>query len=294
MTEPITYDKISANGLTFEVAMCGQGERLALCLHGFPESAFSWRYQMPALAELGYRVWAPNLRGYGNSSRPPGIGNYRMQYLRNDVAGLIDAAETSDITLIAHDWGGAIAWDFALRKVRPLSALVILNMPHPTLFARAVKQWPQLRRSWYILFFQLPWLPEWLLSRNNGEWIARAFRDMAIDKTRFPEDVLSEYRRNAMMPGALTAMLNYYRAALRYADLPKPTPRLDIPTLMIWGEEDRALGKELTLGTEALVEDFTLRYLPRISHWVQQEAPDQVNAILAAWLSGEMPPIYDN
>ena len=289
----LAYEMIDANGLTFEVATCGTGERLALCLHGFPETAFSWRHQLPMLAALGYRVWAPNLRGYGNSSRPPGIKNYAMQHLRADIAGLIDAARADEVILIAHDWGGAIAWDFALRQLRPLSRLVILNMPHPVIFARAVRRWPQLRRSWYILFFQLPWLPEWLLSRNNARWIARAFRDMAQDKSRFSEEVLAEFRDNAAQPGALTAMLNYYRAALRYAELPDPMPHLDTPTLMIWGEEDRALGKELTLGTEALVTEFTLRYLPHVSHWVQQEAPDQVNAILAAWLCGEAPPIYE-
>lgn len=293
-SKPLAYELIDANGLTFEVAMCGAGDRLALCLHGFPETAFSWRHQMPMLADLGYRVWAPNLRGYSNSSRPSGINNYAMQHLRADIAGLIDAADASEVTLIAHDWGGAIAWDFALRAVRPLSRLVILNMPHPAIFARAVRHWPQLRRSWYILFFQLPWLPEWLLSRNNAQWIARAFHDMAVDKTCFSEDVLAEFRRNALLPGALTAMLNYYRAALRYADLPDPMPHLKIPTLMIWGEEDRALGKELTSGTDALVENFTLRYLPRVSHWVQQEAPDRVNAILSAWLCGETPPFYDD
>ena len=288
----IRTEFIEANGLRFEVDMCGKGRKLALCLHGFPELAYSWRYQLPLLAELGYCAWAPNLRGYGNSSRPETVANYAMPHLTADVAGLIDAAQADSVVLIGHDWGGAIAWDFALRGIRPLDRLVVMNLPHPTLFARGVRRWPQLRRSWYMLFFQLPWLPERLLGHRGAQAVGRAFRHMAIDKSRFTDRDLEMFRANAQIPGALTAMLNYYRALLRYPAFPDPAPILETPTLLIWGEEDTALGKELTYGTEALVSDFTLRYLPNVSHWVQQEAPEKVNAIMRAWISGETPPNY--
>ncbi|MSP42203.1 MAG: alpha/beta hydrolase [Alphaproteobacteria bacterium] len=285
--EPPATEFITANGMRFEVTTCGSGKKLALCLHGFPEHAYSWRHQLPLLAGMGYRVWAPNLRGYGNSTRPIGVAQYAMKHLLDDVAGLIDASGAREVVLIAHDWGGAIAWEFALRRIRPLSRLVVMNIPHPRLFELGVRRWAQLKRSWYILFFQLPWLPEWVLGRHGARAIGEAFRGMAIDKSRFPEEVLEVYQHNALQSGALTAMINYYRALFRKGARPEKARvpgKLDVPTLMIWGEADTALGKELTYGTENLVSDFTVHYLPGVSHWVQQEAPDKVNEILRAWL----------
>ena len=252
---------------------------------------------MPLLAELGYTAWAPNMRGYGQSSRPIGIDAYQMKHLLGDVAGLIDAARargvTGPVTLITHDWGGAIGWAFALGEVRPLERFIVMNLPHPMLFFKRLRTWAQLKRSWYIFFFQLPWLPEKLVTMRRAQFIANAFRNMAISKDRFPDSVLDKYRKNALIPGAMTAMINYYRAAFRnrpsQADL-AALAILKTPTLMIWGEEDTALGKELTYGTDKLVRDFTIRYLPQVSHWVQQEAPEAVNAIIKAWIEGEPVP----
>lgn len=296
---PIRTARIEANGLTFEVDMCGEGEKLALFLHGFPESKFSWRHQLPLLAELGYTAWAPDLRGYGGSSRPEDRDAYRMEHLLADVAGLIDAARARGIggpvTLIAHDWGGAIGWSFALSGLRPLERFIVMNLPHPTLFIKGLRSFAQLRRSWYIFFFQLPWLPEKLLTLRHAHAVGQAFRGMAVDKSRFPDSVLEPYRRNALIPGAMTAMINYYRANFRDPQAQAQTdwrdpPVLETPTLMLWGEEDAALGRELTLGTGALVRDFTIRYLPQVSHWVQQEAPETVNAMIRAWIEGRPVP----
>ncbi|MEQ1887946.1 MAG: alpha/beta hydrolase [Alphaproteobacteria bacterium] len=289
METPITQS-VAANGLRFEVDMCGSGKKLALCLHGFPEHSYSWRHQLPLLAELGYLAWAPNLRGYGNTSRPSGVASYAMKHLLDDVAGLIDASGAEEVVLIAHDWGGAIAWEFALRNIRPLKGLVVMNIPHPKLFEQGVRRWAQLKRSWYILFFQLPWLPEWALGRDGARAIGDAFSSMAVDKSRFTPEVLEVYQRNALIPGALTAMINYYRALFRSGPKPghpRAPGKLQTPTLMIWGEADTALGKELTCGTQDLVNDFTVHYLPGVSHWVQQEAPEKVNEILRNWLSGK-------
>jgi pimeloyl-ACP methyl ester carboxylesterase len=287
---------VRANGLTFEVDQCGDGDRLALFLHGFPESSFSWRYQQPLLARLGYTAWAPNLRGYGNSSRPAGVAAYTIDHLIADVAGLIDAADKRSCVLIGHDWGGAIAWSFLLRRVRPIERFIVLNIPHPILFFEGLRRPRQLLRSWYIGFFQLPLLPEWLLCRSGAKAIGDAFFNMAVDKSRFPAEVLNVYRRQALQPGAMTAMLNYYRALPRSRPRPAQVRRLrqtvlEVPTLMIWGERDAALGKELTIGTDRLVRDFTLRYLPDVSHWVQQEAPETVNAMIEAWLTGRPVPV---
>lgn len=293
----IRTEMVEANGLTFETDMCGNGDKFALLLHGFPESKFSWRYQLPLLAELGYTVWAPNLRGYGHSSRPPKVADYNMTHLLDDVAGLIDAAKarglSGPVTLMAHDWGGAIGWSFVLSEKRPLERFVVMNLPHPTQFMKKVSGWAQLRKSWYIFFFQIPWLPEKLMTARGAKAIGDAFYNMAIDKSAFPEDVLEHYRQNALIPGAMKAMINYYRASFRHnpmKDVWENPPQIKTPTLMIWGEEDTALGKELTYGTDELVDDFTLRYLPNVSHWVQQEAPQTVNAMLQAWLTDQPVP----
>ena len=290
--EALRYQTVSANGIEFNVAVAGSGERLALCLHGFPESSFSWRFQLPLLARLGYRVWAPDLRGYGRSSRPIGVRAYSLENLAADVAALIEASGAKETVLVGHDWGALIAWHYAMFGRLPISRLIIMNVPHPKLAEKGLRTLRQLAKSWYIFFFQLPWIPEWLLARNHCAAIAQAFRGMAVDKGRFPDEVLRVYRDAAAEPGALTAMLNYYRALLRDARTrQRGAPRIVIPTLMIWGEVDTALGKELTFGTHEYVADLTLRYLPGVSHWVQQEAPETVNGMIEAWLLGNPVPL---
>jgi pimeloyl-ACP methyl ester carboxylesterase len=278
---------VQANGLNFAVDQCGKGQNLALFLHGFPESKYSWRDQLPLLAELGYTAWAPDLRGYGAIDCPQVMADYAMPHLIDDVTGLIDAARaagiTGEVTLIAHDWGGAIAWFYVLAPKRPIAAFIVMNLPHPKKLAEGLKTFRQLRKSWYVFFFQIPCLPEFILGRRDARKIGGLFRDMAIDKSRFPDSVLKIYRESAQKPGRLTAMLNYYRARIRFPTK-IPTGILKIPTLMIWGEADTALGKELTIGTENLVADFTLRTLPNVSHWVQQEAPERVNELIRDWL----------
>jgi epoxide hydrolase 4 len=288
----LTYERIRANGIDFNVAVAGTGERLALCLHGFPESSFSWRHQMPLLAALGYRVWAPDLRGYGATSRPLGVQAYDIKILEEDVAALIEAAGAKEVVLIGHDWGALIAWYYAMFGRLPISKLIIMNVPHPALAEKGLRTLQQLAKSWYIFFFQLPWLPERLLAANDYQAIAGAFRAMAVDKSRFPREVLRVYQDAAAKPGALTAMLNYYRALVRglRTNRRRGTPEIKVPTLMIWGEVDSALGKELTYGTEQYVSNLTLRYLPNVSHWVQQEAPEIVNAMIGAWLLGKQVP----
>jgi len=285
---------VEANGQCFEVWSGGDpaSDRLALLLHGFPEHAFSWRHQIPLFAKLGYRVWAPNQRGYGRSFRPAGTASYRIEELVKDVGGLIDAAGAERVTLVGHDWGGLVAWESAARRVRPLERLVILNVPHPMRFREELaSNRTQRRRSFYALLFQLPWLPEWFFRRRGAAALEQAFRGMAIDKSRFPDEALAVFRENILQPGAATAMLNWYRAAgRRFGRLGardgSAYPIIEIPTLLLWGEEDRALGKETTFGTERYVKDLTVRYLPGVSHWVQQEAPERVNELLEEWLTG--------
>lgn len=285
---PIATEFVAAGEMRFEVLTAGDptSTKLALCLHGFPEHAYSWRHQMPLLAGLGYRVWAPNQRGYGRTSPRPGHKSaYHIDQLLGDVAALIEASRCESVTLIAHDWGAIVAWIFALRGVAPIDALAILNVPHPQRFAEALRDdREQKRRSLYERFFQLPRLPEWVFTRRDANGIAEAFRGMAVHPERFTDEDLRVYRDNALEPGAMTAMLNWYRANPFRKVCAGDWPKLTVPTLMIWGEQDRALGKSMTLDTDELVEDFEIHYL-NASHWVQQDAPDEVNALLRAWLT---------
>ena len=290
----IEHAFVQANGLRFHVAQCGEGDRLALCLHGFPERWISWRYQMPLLARLGYRVWAPDLRGYGETERPSGVESYAIEPLMDDVAGLIDASGARQVLLMAHDWGGIIAWYFAMRRLRPLERLVILNVPHPGASAKVFRTWKQLRRSWYALFFQIPRLPEFLLTRGGAQPLAGVFRTRTLHPENFPDEVIESYRRAWLAPGAATAMIDYYRALVRGGGAARQRklgfPVIETPTLMLWGEQDLALTKETTFGTERWVKDLTLRYLPDASHFVQQDAYAEVNAMLEAWLTGRPVP----
>jgi pimeloyl-ACP methyl ester carboxylesterase len=288
---PIVSEFVDAGDLRFEVNTCGDpdSERLALCLHGFPEHAYSWRFQLPALAELGYRVWAPNQRGYGKTTRPSGKAAYHRDHLMADVAALIDRSGAKSVTLVAHDWGALVAWLFAIKQVRPLERLVIMNLPHPRRFYEGLQTTAQQKRSRYERFFQIPWLPETLFRLRGAKAVGDAFSGMAVDKSRFQKEVTDVYRQHALDPGALTAMLNWYRANPFRETCAGDFPTLDTPTLMIWGEHDAALGKEMTVGTDELVSNFTLRYV-NASHWVQQEAPDAVNQIMTAWLQDEPVP----
>ena len=282
---------LNIGSIELETQIAGNGNpKVAILLHGFPETNFSWRFQIPFLVDLGYEVYAPNLRGYGQSSKPIGVHNYAIDKLTDDVAGLIDLVGNGrEITLIGHDWGAAVAWAFAIMAKRPIKHLINMNVPHPAKMREGLRTWKQIKKSWYIFFFQLPWLPESRLTANDGEAISKMFRGSCVDKSKFTDEVCDVYRKNVLIPGNITAMINYYRAAF-HALMGQSTgalPVLKTPTLLIWGEEDIALGLELTEGYENLVTNFTLKRLPGISHWVQQEAPDEVNSAIKEWLKGK-------
>ena len=292
----VEFIRVTANGINFEVATMGSGDRLALCLHGFPEHAYSWRHQMPLLARLGYRVWAPNLRGYGNTDSPREVSAYKPRTLVEDIASLIKAAGARETLLLAHDWGAALAWSLAMQQPKLINRLAIFNMPHPACFARELRRPGQLLKSWYIFFFQLPVLPEFLLGRRQGRAAAELIRRTSRGPARFPDEVLEVYRANAARPGGLTAMVHWYRAALRGGGMRRffgrDIPAIHVPTLFLWGDADVALSRRTTRVTEQYVSDLTFRVLPGVSHWVQQEAPEAVNAMLEAWLAGRRVPEY--
>ena len=272
--------RLSANGLSFAADIAGHGDTVALLLHGFPESRVAWRAQTEALTSLGWKTVAPDLRGYGDTDRPRGRAAYRIARLVEDVDALFEAAGARRRVLIGHDWGGIIAWQAALRGT-PLDGLVILNAPHPAVFQREAATWEQRRRSWYVVFFMLPLLPELALARGGGEGVASVLRRQS---PHISAEQLDVYRRNAAQPGAARAMVNYYRAnALDLVRQTMPADPIGVPTLMVWGENDLALGLALTEGNEAYVSDFTLRRAPGASHWVQYDAPEVVNGAIAEW-----------
>jgi len=283
-----SFGYVPANQLSFRVAMAGTGNRLVLFLHGFPESALSWRHQIQPLAQAGYRVWAPDLRGYGGTTRPVGRETYSIESLLNDVSGLLAAAGTPEVILVGHDWGGLIAWYYALRHPDHLKALVILNAPHPACFERELRRWRQLRHSWYMGVFQIPRLPEAVLSTRHGYIVGKIFEHMVVHREHMPDDIVECYRRQACAPGALTAMLNYYRAALhgggalRQRTLGYPT--IEMPTLVIWGLQDQALVSHNLDGLGHVVRNLTVVRMANAGHFVHEEEPNRVTGELLAWL----------
>ena len=288
-TDRWEHNFINTNGIKLHYVARGTG-KLILMLHGFPEFWYSWRHQIDEFSQ-DYHTVALDLRGYNDSDKPDRVANYRMSELIADIRGVISGLGYEDCILIAHDWGGAIAWNFAYAYPEMVEKLIVLNMPHPAKFAEGLQTPQQLLKSWYVFAFQIPWLPEFVFQLNNYQAIAEAFSGMAIDKTAFSQEDLNAYREAAAKPGALTAMINYYRCifpSLFQGDR-QSWGVLDVPTLTIWGEKDTALGKELTYGTEAYVRDWQIKYIPNCSHWVQQEQPAVVNMYIKEFLQGLRP-----
>jgi pimeloyl-ACP methyl ester carboxylesterase len=278
------HEFIRTNGITLHYVTQGKG-KLMLMLHGFPEFWYSWRHQITEFSQ-DYKVVALDLRGYNDSDKPQAVEAYAMKELIEDVKGVITELGYENCILVGHDWGGAIAWNFAYTYPEMVEKLIILNLPHPAKFQEGLTKPQQLLKSWYIFLFQLPFIPESILQWNDYQAIAAAFQNMAVDKSAFTQEDLEAYKDAAAKRGALTAMLNYYRCI--FQSLFKSQPQwgiLNVPTLMIWGEKDTALGKELTYGTEAYVSDFRIKYIPNSNHWVQQEQPQLVNQYMHEFLA---------
>lgn len=259
-------------------------------LHGFPEMWFSWRYQIRALAAAGFRVIAPDQRGYNTSDKPGAVADYAVQTLAMDVADLVTALGYEQVSLVGHDWGGAVAWMVASlpQTAQVVRRLGILNAPHPALFLDQMSL-KQLRKSWYMFLFQLPAVPEWLISRNNFKLLRGMLRYSGYQRPVMSEAEYQIFAAAFMQPGALTAAINYYRAALRGNPLAlkRQVQPVSCPTLLIWGEKDVALGKELTYGLSPLVPRLRVQYIEDAGHWVQQEKPEDVNRHLLQFLQAE-------
>ncbi len=274
---------ITTNGVKLHYVTQGEGD-LMLMLHGFPEFWYSWRHQIPEFAK-DYKVVALDLRGYNDSDKPADKSAYVMDEFILDVEGVIKGLGYDKCILVGHDWGGAIAWNFAYAHPEMVERLIILNLPHPAKFAEGIRNPQQLLRSSYMFFFQIPWLPEFLIQSSDYQLIENAIKGMAVNKSAFSKEDLEAYKDAAAKRGAMTATLNYYRNIFQQRMTSQDWSVLEVPTLMIWGEKDTALGKELTYGTEAYVRDFQIKYIPDCSHWVQQEKPELVNQYMRDFLN---------
>lgn len=271
----LNHTFVRANNITFHVAQIEQNAPLILFLHGFPECHYSWRHQLPAVSRAGFRAWAPDLRGYNLTDKPRGIAAYHLNALELDIYELLNAAGVEKAIVVGHDWGALIAWRFAMDYAERVEKLVIMNVPHPAQYQIGVCLPQQWLKSWYIAAFQIPSLPERFMS-SNARQIAEGLRISAMRKNAFSDADLAVYARAIAQPGAMQAAINYYRAWVRWG-FRLPNRRIDVPTLMLWGEEDIALSKELTYGTERWVRDLRIHYIPNCGHWVQNEAAEEVN-----------------
>jgi epoxide hydrolase 4 len=276
-----THREARVNGVRLHRVEAGEGPPVVL-LHGFPEFWWGWRRQLPALAEAGFRAVAPDLRGYHFSEKPAGVGAYRVETLAADVAALIAELGEGSAHLVGHDWGGVVAWRLAMDHPERVRRLVVMNAPHPEPFRRALRGGRQALRSWYAAAFQLPVLPEAALRAGGYRLLDRVFEGAAGRLGVFAPAELARYREAAARPGALSAMLHYYRAAVRYRVA--PSRQIAHETMLIWGERDPALGVELTRGLDPWVPRLRVHRLPAAGHWVQHEAPETVNRLLAGFL----------
>lgn len=278
--QEFTHREATVNGLRMHYVDDGDGEPV-IFLHGFPESWYSWRHQLRALRDR-YRVIAPDQRGYNLTEAR---GPYDTATLEADILCLMDHLGIERAHIVGHDWGGVIAWLLAIHHEDRLRSLAVCNLPHPAIFRRHVRRPRQALRSWYVLFFQLPWLPELVLSAQGYHRLARRMIRECRPGTFTREDItefLAGWRRQGLSGG-----VNWYRAVVRHPPhIPDPVPLITVPTLLIWGDRDRYLGRELTEGTDEYVLRLRVEHLPEVSHWVQQEAPDEVNRLLLEHLAG--------
>lgn len=262
---------------------------LLILLHGFPEFWYGWRHQIGRFAAAGFRVWVPDQRGYNLSGKPKGVSAYHIDKLAMDVVDLMQAAGPTKGFVVGHDWGAAVAWHLATYHPERVEKLGILNVPHPTVMAQTLRRnFHQMRRSWYMFFFQIPWLPEWVLGRKDALGASQLLLRSGKQGT-FTDEDLTRYREAWKQPGALTAMINWYRSAIRSGfgtmiGSARPGPQISSPTLMLWGKKDVALSYEMAQPSIDLCEQGQLLYYENATHWLQHDEAEAVNQALVDFL----------
>jgi len=275
---------VVTGGVRLHVVEAGPGDGpLVVLLHGFPEFWYGWRKQIGPLADAGFRQLVPDQRGYNTSDKPEAVSAYRLDALADDVVGLLDEAGRERALVVGHDWGAVVGWWLAMTRPDRVERLAVLNVPHPAVMRRHLLTNPrQLLRSWYIFLFQVPGLPEWWIARNDFRNGCRAMRTSRRGSVTDAD--LARYREAWAQPGALRGMVSWYRAALRSLGTRAPSPRVRVPTLMLWGARDVALGREMAEPSIALCDDGRLVFLEDATHFVQHDEPDRVNRELLAFL----------
>jgi epoxide hydrolase 4 len=301
----ISHHYANINGIRLHYAESGSGDNLVILLHGFPEFWYSWRHQLTVLGK-SYRVVAPDMRGYNLSEKPARVEDYRIEVLVEDVVDLIKHCGASKAAMVAHDWGAAVAWAVAQQYPERVSKLAVLQVP-PAAVWRANISLRQLLRSWYMLFFQLPRVPEWVISANNFAALDHTFKKTVARKDTFSDADIELYKEALSWPGALTAALNYYRANVRRliskrdpspartghddetkTDQAKPAAdaRIRVPTLFIFGEQDLAILPATVRGIgDHMAAPYRELRIADSGHWVQNEAAEEVNAALLEFLA---------
>ncbi len=277
----LRHRRMATNGIELHAVEAGPEDgELVVLLHGFPEFWYGWRKQIGPLAAAGYRVLVPDQRGYNTSDKPRRARDYNMDLLAMDILGLVDALGCERFHLVGHDWGAVIAWFMALRHPERLHGLTVLNVPHPLVMRKfMLSTWAQMKKSWYIFFFQLPWLPEFYYRRKNFRIGDLALR-FTSRKGTFSTDEIDLYRQAWAQPGALRGMINWYRASMRHPPERGGSPRIQVPVRMLWGVQDRFLGHEMIEPSLQLCDDGSARRFEEATHWLQHEEAEAVNAEL--------------
>ena len=281
----LEHSTIKSNGIRLHVVQAGPKSGVpVLLLHGFPEFWYGWRKQIPALIAAGCRVIVPDQRGYNLSDKPLEIKSYCVQTLVEDALGLIKALDYEKVNLVGHDWGALIAWMLAIKHPERLHRLGIINVPHPMVMKRfLLRDFDQMRRSLYALFFQFPWLPETILRAGNWRVASSGLRRSGRDNA-FNDEDLEKYKIAWSQPGAMTAMLNWYRAVVRYPPEITNNMRVNVPTLILWGVQDFALSRRMARPSLDYCEDGNLIFFPDATHWVQHEEAEEVNRQLLSFI----------
>lgn len=283
--EGLTREFIDVGEIKLHTVLAGPPDGpLVILLHGFPEFWYGWRNQILPLAQAGFRVTAPDQRGYNLSAKPRELSAYRVDRLAGDVIGLMRALGREKATLVGHDWGGIVAWSVAALYPQHVRRLVALNAPYPMVAPDVIRRNPvQLRMSAYILFFQIPLFAEAILRNNNWELVAQTLRRTSRPGT-FSEEVIEQYRQAWWRRGTMTAMLNWYRALLRRPPPLPWRPRIPAPTLILWGARDTALSRPMAQLSAALCDHVRLVFFEDASHWVQHEKAQEVNRLMIEFL----------
>ena len=282
----IQFDYAQIGGVKLHYATAGDGEKLVILLHGFPEFWYSWRHQIRALSD-DYTVVAPDLRGYNLSDKPAEISDYEIDKLVDDTIGLIRHFGFEQAAIVGHDWGASIAWATAQKHPEAVWKLCAMQVP-PMAIWKKNQTFKQFLASWYMFFFQIPSLPEWLLSRGDFAILANSLKNGTVEKGVFTAKDIAEFKKAWSESNALTSALNYYRANIlkRLFGKQSADEKIKVPTLFIYGEKDSAVLPETVAGIGEIVDaPFSEIRIPDAAHWVQQEAAEIVNDSLREFLA---------